>query len=88
MVLAFHQTVPATDVTQKAAQSRLNDQHRHECIQKRGLDPDWIEANCRSVTSQEATQWLGFPATSAGILNVVLAQNTEQQKKELFGGQI
>jgi putative DNA primase/helicase len=66
MVPAFHK--PVIDVTQKAAQFRLNDQHRHECIQTRGLDPNWIEANCRSVTSQEATQYLGYPAKSAGIL--------------------
>lgn len=37
-------------------------------LQDRGLDASWVEANCQSLTAAEATQRLGYPAKSAGIL--------------------
>jgi putative DNA primase/helicase len=55
-------------VEQEKQQTRLCTKHYQECTQKRGLKPDWIEANCRSLTAEEATQRLGYPAKSGGIL--------------------
>ncbi len=46
----------------------LNRKHHQECTEKRGLKPAWIEANCRSLSSHEATQRLGYTAKSGGIL--------------------
>ena len=46
----------------------LNNKHHSECTQKRGLNPNWIEANCHSLTAVEASQRLGYPAKSGGIL--------------------
>ncbi len=75
--------------------SSLSGEHR-EVLLNRGLDAAWIDANCRSVSAAEASQYLGIPTnafvgvemalTSATNRDVVLAKNTEQQKKELFGG--
>ncbi len=48
--------------------STLLDRHRKELVAKRKLDPVWIEANCRSVSIGEASQRLGYPAKSPGIL--------------------
>jgi putative DNA primase/helicase len=42
--------------------------HCQELLEKRALDERWIQANCRSLTAQEATQRLGYSAKSAGIL--------------------
>jgi putative DNA primase/helicase len=42
--------------------------HRKELLAHRGLSENWIKANCRSVSAQEATQRLGYIAKSAGIL--------------------
>ncbi|AFZ22330.1 DUF3854 domain-containing protein [Allocoleopsis franciscana] len=42
--------------------------HCQELLEKRALDERWIQANCRSVSAQEATQRLGYPAKGAGIL--------------------
>ena len=39
-----------------------------KCCIKRGLNRDWIEANCRSINISEATEYLGYPAKSGGIL--------------------
>lgn len=50
---------------------RLNplfSQHYKELIEKRSLLLDWVLANCRSVTLQEASDVLGYPSKSAGIL--------------------
>jgi putative DNA primase/helicase len=46
----------------------LTDRHREECTQARGLDSAWVEANCRSISADEATYLLGYPAKSGGIL--------------------
>ena len=53
--------------TQKSV-NRLNHQDFHHCCQKRDLNADWILANCSSITTQEATELLGYPAKSPGIL--------------------
>ena len=59
----------ATVSTQKqqTSSNRLNDKHYLECVTKRGLDPAWIAANCRTVTIEEASEQLGYTAKSAGI---------------------
>jgi putative DNA primase/helicase len=50
------------------AQAQLKPNHFKDLVEGRGLDARWIEANCRSLTAQEATQRLGYPAKGAGIL--------------------
>lgn len=49
------------------AQSSLNSRHDLECVKKRGLSPEWIEVNCRSVSADEASDLLGYKAYSNGI---------------------
>ena len=52
---------------------KLSAQHHQQCCgtdiakKERGLNPEWIEANCRSVDIKEATELLGYPARSEGI---------------------
>jgi hypothetical protein len=55
------------DEAQPSAQNSLNARHYKECIEKRGLNPQWILANCFSVTANEASQKLGYTAQSDGI---------------------
>ncbi len=58
------------DNTQKTTTvntNRLTDRHYRECVIKRGLSSEWIEANCRSMEIREATQRLGYTALSDGI---------------------
>lgn len=57
---------PATNSNDKP-KSRLNDKHYFECVTKRGLNPEWIQVNCRSMTVKEASDRLGYPAKSEGI---------------------
>lgn len=47
--------------------NRLTDRHYKECVTKRGLCPEWIAANCRSMDIKEASVRLGYTAQSAGI---------------------
>ncbi|BBD71028.1 phage/plasmid primase, P4 family protein [Nostoc commune NIES-4072] len=47
--------------------NRLTDRHYKECVTNRGLCPEWIAVNCRSMEIKEATQRLGYTALSAGI---------------------
>ena len=60
-----------TDLT---SPKRLTDKHYTHCCgsdlnkKQRGLNPDWIAANCHSVDIKEATQLLYYPARSGGIL--------------------
>jgi putative DNA primase/helicase len=56
-----------TTVTQHATQSTLTTWNYKECIDKRGLNPQWVFLNCRSVTANEASQRLGYTAKSDGI---------------------
>ena len=48
--------------------SRLYTKHHKALVEVRKLDARWIEANCRSIPAQEATQRLGYTAKSGGIL--------------------
>jgi predicted P-loop ATPase len=45
----------------------LSDRHFTELVERRRLDRNWIETNCRSLTAQQASQRLGYPAKSGGI---------------------
>ena len=56
-----------SDSAQPTAQNSLNARHYQECIEKRGLNPQWSIANCYSVTANVATQYLGYIAQSDGI---------------------
>ncbi len=56
-----------TTALQQTTRNPLNTRHYSECIEKRGLDAQWSIANCRSVTANEATQYLGYTSQSDGI---------------------
>ncbi len=60
-------TAISSNSTQKTA-NRLNHQDFEHCCQERDLNADWILANCSSVTIKEASELLGYPAKSPGIL--------------------
>ena len=45
----------------------LDRHHRKELFEKRGLNSEWIEVNCRSVSSLDASELLGYKAQSDGI---------------------
>jgi len=49
------------------AKHHLEQRHRKELVEKRGLLQDWISVNCRSLTSSEASELLGYKAQSDGI---------------------
>ncbi|BDA76614.1 hypothetical protein CAL7716_107800 (plasmid) [Calothrix sp. PCC 7716] len=53
--------------TKKAETSRLNDKHYNECVVRRGLNPEWIVMNVRSMNTREASERLGYSAKSEGI---------------------
>jgi putative DNA primase/helicase len=46
---------------------RLNDKHYKECVSDRGLSPEWIKLNARSMDVREASERLGYSAKSEGI---------------------
>jgi predicted P-loop ATPase len=58
----------------ESSPKRLNDKHYRHCCgsdisrKERGLNPDWVQANCYSVTEKEATALLGYTAKSEGIM--------------------
>ncbi|MHC5763343.1 DUF3854 domain-containing protein [Nostoc sp.] len=56
-----------TQTTATLTANRLTDRHYKECVTNRGLCPEWIAVNCRSMEIKEATQRLGYTALSAGI---------------------
>jgi putative DNA primase/helicase len=58
--------VPNSEVN-NTSQARLNDKHYAECMTKRGLPPEWIAVNCRSMTIKEASDRLGYATKSGGI---------------------
>ncbi len=47
--------------------SQLTSRHYSECVEKRGLNAQWVLANSRSVIATEATQRLGYAVKSDGI---------------------
>ena len=53
--------------TQQTSTNRLNDKHYRECVTERGLNPEWIKVNCRTVTDKEASELLGYIAKSGGV---------------------
>ncbi len=53
---------------QDEPRASLISKHYQECTEKRGLKFAWVQANCRSVDAEEASQRLGYPAKSGGIL--------------------
>ncbi|PSF30994.1 ATPase [Aphanothece hegewaldii CCALA 016] len=71
---ATQDTVVSTFNLPESNPKRLSDKHYNHCCgsdthqKQRGLDPDWIAANCYSVDIKEATELLGYPARSGGII--------------------
>ncbi|HEY9747744.1 MAG TPA: DUF3854 domain-containing protein, partial [Allocoleopsis sp.] len=61
-------TLPSQLLEASESTSRLNSKHYKDLIEKRKLSIDWILVNCRSITTQEATEALGYSAQSPGIL--------------------
>ncbi len=59
--------------TERSSKKELNSRHFRQCCgtdiskKERGLAPEWIKANCRTVDSKEATELLGYPAKCGGI---------------------
>ena len=63
----------ARSIGENSSSKELSPKHHQHCCgndiskKERGLDPEWIEANCRSVNVAEATELLRYPARSGGI---------------------
>ncbi len=57
-----------SEVNQADLNLVLNPKHQRELIHKRGLNPDWIAVNCKSVDAKTASEHLGYKAYSGGIL--------------------
>lgn len=51
-----------------AQKASVTPDHFWDCVNRRGLDATWVVANCRSVTASEASELLGYPAKSDGIM--------------------
>ena len=57
-----------------STRQRLSDSHYRHCCgndlsqKERGLNPDWVTANCYSASAPEASELLGYPAKSGGIV--------------------
>ncbi|MEC4813361.1 MAG: phage/plasmid primase, P4 family [Scytonema sp. PMC 1069.18] len=51
----------------KINRHHLNQRHKKDLFDKRGLDPNWCEVNCRSISTNQATELLGYTAYSDGI---------------------
>ena len=47
--------------------NRLTGKHYEQCVIDRGLDPQWVTVNCRSMDIKEASDCLGYTAKSPGI---------------------
>ena len=54
-------------ITSTQAKYHLDQRHRKELFEKRGLNQEWCEVNCRSVTTERATELLGYKGQSDGI---------------------
>lgn len=59
--------IATAPVTPAREASQLTARHYKECTEKRGLNPQWVLANCLSVIANYATQYLGYTAKSDGI---------------------
>lgn len=53
--------------TKNQFQQRLNDKDYAEAVKKRGLNSDWVFANCRTMEKQEASERLRIDAKYGGI---------------------
>lgn len=51
-----------------ANNKRLNDRHWHNATVTRGLDPEWVKANCYSGDQKEVSEVLHVQAKSGGII--------------------
>ena len=60
--------IERSEVNQADLNSVLNPKHQRELVHKRGLNPDWVLANCKSVDAKTASEHLGYPALSPCIL--------------------
>lgn len=60
-------TIATAHVIPAREASQLTARHYKECIEKRGLNPQWVLANSHSVIANYATQYLGYTAKSDGI---------------------
>ncbi|PSF30438.1 hypothetical protein C7H19_23865 [Aphanothece hegewaldii CCALA 016] len=71
---ATQDTVVSTFNLPESNPKRLSDKHYNHCCgsdihqKQRGLNPDWIAANCYSVDIKQASELLGYPARSGGII--------------------
>mgnify|MGYP005840486431 CR=1 FL=1 len=54
--------------TVDSAIAKLNAKHYKYLVETRQLPADWVLANCRSVTSSQASESLGYHSPSPGIL--------------------
>ncbi len=58
----------------RTVSKELNSKHHQQCCgtdvskKQRGLNREWIEANCSSVDIKKATEMLRYPARSGGIV--------------------
>jgi len=48
--------------TTSPSTSQLTSRHYSECVEKRGLNAQWVAVNCCSATANVATQRLGYAA--------------------------
>lgn len=53
---------------QQGERATVTSGHYRELIEKRGLQIEWVLANCRSITAHQATDLLGYQAKSDGLL--------------------
>ena len=63
------QSYPAGENSASSNQHFLSAAHQKH-IEGRGLLNDWARSNCRTITAEEASLYLGYPAKSGGILFV------------------
>ncbi len=57
----------STLTNERTEAKRLTDKHYRQCVTERGLNPEWIEVNCRSMDIKDASDRLGYTSKSAGI---------------------
>ncbi|MDJ0535766.1 MAG: hypothetical protein QNJ70_25305, partial [Xenococcaceae cyanobacterium MO_207.B15] len=55
-------------VTPENSTSSLSPQDYKHCCEHRGLNPDWVKANCFSLDIPSASEFLHYRAKSPGIL--------------------
>ncbi len=55
-------------LTPQEKTSSLSPSDYKDCCEKRGLNPDWVKANCFSLDIKEASEFLHYKAKSPGIL--------------------